>query len=174
MRLNLGCGDNLIAGYVNIDKYDKAAEVQADMADVAYPDKSVEEIAIYQALEHTPYNSLDSILRNCHRMLKPGGKLIIEVPDIEYAAQEILTDGLSDKWIHHIWGEYHRPWDKERYPDATFHAGSIHYQGFTYQRLEDALFNAGFHEVRRREMEEKHKDYKFEENLSVEAIKDER
>lgn len=171
MRLNLGCGDNLIEGYVNIDKYDKAADVRADMADVAYPDKSIEEIVIYQALEHTPYNSLNSILSNCHRMLVPGGKLIIEVPDIEYAALEILSDGLSDKWVHHIWGEYYRPWDKERYPDATFHAGSIHYQGFTFDRLSNALKQAGFSDVRKREMAEKHPSYKFEENLSVEAVR---
>lgn len=169
MRLNLGSGNNLVEGAVNVDKFDNEADVLADMADLNYPDDSVEEITIYQALEHTPWHQLDDILTNCHRMLQPGGKLIIEVPDLEYVFKKILEEGLTQHWHDNIFGGYHRPWDAERYPDHLFHQGSIHYQGFNYGKLYSALFKVGFRDIRVLPMAEK--QAKYEENLAMEAIK---
>lgn len=171
MKINLGCGDNLIEGYMNIDKYDPRADIEMDMADLKLPSDSADEIVIYQALEHTPWHQLNDILTNCYRTLKPGGKLIIEVPDLEVICRRILEEGLTQNSHDNIYGGYHRPWDSNRYEDADFHKGSIHYQGFTCKKLTTALSKAGFDKARVRDMEEKHPDYRYEENLSIEAIK---
>lgn len=168
-KLNLGSGNNLVEGFVNIDKFDKEADLLADMIDVVFPEDSIEEILILQALEHTPWHLLDTILSNCYHMLQPGGKLIVEVPDIEYVFEMIKKEGLTQKWHDNLYGGYHRPWDSGRYPDYLFHQGSIHYQGFTFNKLYGALFKAGFEKIRRLPMEEKYAQY--EENLAMEATK---
>lgn len=173
LKLNLGSGNNLISGFINIDKYDKEADMLLDMADIhtVFQPDSVEEIVCYQALEHTPWNQLEHILSSCYVVLKKGGTLLIEVPDMDVIARWILERGIDQVVQDNIYGGYHRPWDRERYPDADFHAGSIHYQAFNFKKLEDALLKAGFSQVIKHTMEQKHKDYLYEENLSVKGIK---
>lgn len=173
IKLNLGCGNNLIPGFTNIDKYDTEADVLLDMCELEsmFNENTVDEIVIYQALEHIPWHKTVPTLQSCYKVLKPDGKIIIEVPDIEVVAQWIISEGWSQKAQDNIYGGYHRPWDTGRYPDYDFHAGSIHYQCFTFQRLLQDLESVGFRDVVRQTMEEKHKDYKYEENLSVRAIK---
>lgn len=171
MKLNLGCGNNKLDGYLNIDKFDKEADFLADMVDIDLPSESIEEIVIYQALEHTQWNLLEKILGNCYRLLQSGGRLIIEVPDIDVVCRKILSEGLTQQWHDNIYGGYYRPQDKDRYPDWEFHLGSVHYQAFNFNKLNNALLTSGFKNIRQRPMEEKHPDYRYEENLSVEAIK---
>lgn len=174
-KLNLGCGNNLIKGdgWINIDKYDKEADVLLDMADLGtvFPLNSVDEIVIYQALEHTPWHKLNHILSSCFEVMKNGATLIIEVPDMDVIARGILKDGITQKWQDNIYGGYHRPWDLQRYPDALFHAGSIHYQAFNFKKLDQELRKVGFREVIQQEMKDKHPDYHYEENLSVKVVK---
>lgn len=145
MRLNLGAGDTKFDGYISVDKYDKAADVQADITELPYKDNSVESIIAYQVIEHIPYDKTEQMFAEMYRVLKPGGEAYIECPDIEYAAVEIAMSGdIEDKWLRHIWGEYYRPWDTKRYPDALDHAGSKHVTGFTFNRLKRLVEPLGF------------------------------
>lgn len=179
MKLNLGCGNNLLDGYINIDKYDKAADVQADICFLPYDDDSVEEIVAYQVIEHLPYWQTHIVTNNigvtydapffqeCFRVLKPGGFMVTECPDVEYIAKRIVETGEIDyTTICNLWGEYYRPWDKERYEDWEHQAGSLHINGFTWKTIQDIAAFVGF-KVRLNTMDEKHPNYKYEENLSV-------
>lgn len=179
LKLNLGCGNNLIGGYVNIDKFDKEADVLADICDLPYDDSSVDEIVSYQVIEHLPYwqtgNLTSSIgqdypprfFEECFRVLKPGGFMITECPDIEHIARQIVEDGDVDyRSMINLYGEYYRPWDQNRYPDWGHQAGSLHINAFTWKRIQRIADRVGF-EVYRNKMDEKHVNYRFEENLSV-------
>ncbi len=169
-KLNLGCGDNLLEGYVNIDKYDKAADVRLDITNLdPYADKSVDEIVAYQVIEHVPYNESNQMFREMHRVLKPGGFAIVETPDIEYVARAILKEGLEDKWIWNLVGQYYRPWDKERYDDWEMNAASIHRNPWTFERLRRVCEPIGFRLERIEEVSQMMS--KFEENLAVRLIK---
>lgn len=171
MKYNLGCGNNLEKGYINVDKFDREADVIADMCEMTFEPDSVDEFTIYQTLEHIPWNKTDKLIEKLYDALIPGGKLIIEVPDIGLVAEYILRDGITQQWHDNLHGGYFRPQDVERYPDWEFHLGSIHYQSFDKKRMKSVLENAGFEQIRFRTMDEKHPNYKYEENLSVEAIK---
>lgn len=173
MKLNIGCGNNLIDGYVNCDKFDVAADLRFDMVDLAeqFAPDSIEKIVFYQSLEHIPWHQTMTVFNACFTVLQPGGGLLIEVPDLEVVCRNVLTYGMTQQWHDNIYGGYHRPWDKDRYPDALFHAGSIHYQGFTFDRIHKLLTSVGFVDIEKGGMEKKHKDYKYEENLHVEAKK---
>lgn len=179
LKLNLGCGNNLLPGYINIDKYDTAAEVMADVCDLPYEDNSVEEIVSYQVIEHLPYwitggnlkHSTDSFWLEAYRVLQPGGTMITECPDAEYIARKIVETGDVDYIsMINLYGEYYRPWDTGRYPDWEHQAGSLHINAFTWGRIQGIAERIGF-EVTLQTMAEKHKDYKYEENLSVRWLK---
>lgn len=168
MRLNLGSGNNLLDGYINIDKYDPEADVQMDIAKLEYPDDSVDEIVAYQVIEHVPYNQSEQMFQEMHRVLKPGGFAIVETPDIEFVALAILSEGLQDKWIWNLVGQYYRPWDKDRYPDWEMNAASIHRNPWTFERLERVCAPIGF-SLERIPMEDMVSQ--FEENLAVRLVK---
>lgn len=167
VKLNLGCGDNLLEGYINVDKYDKAADVQADITELPYEDNSVDKVVAYQVIEHVPYNLNDKLFAEIYRVLKPAGTAILETPDIDVVAVKILQEGITDQWRHNLVGEYYRPWDKDRYDDWEHHAGSIHRNPFNFALIERYASNAGFKSVTKREPD----FYPCEENLSVELVK---
>lgn len=182
-RLNLGCGNNLIDGFINIDKFDKEADVMADICYLPYDNNSVDEIVSYQVIEHLPYwqtsllvNSIGqqyepTFFQECHRVMKTGAKMITECPDIEYISKRIAKTGEIDyESMVNLYGEYYRPWDTGRYDDWEHQAGSLHINAFTFKKIQQIADYVGF-EVRRHTMEEKHAHYKFEGNLSVEWIK---
>lgn len=169
MKLNLGAGDTKKEGFVSVDFYDKAADIQQDVVTLDLPDNSVDEMTAYQLIEHLPYNKTSAALANWFRMLRRGGRLVIECPDLVYVCHNILEDGLHDKWLYNLYGEYYRPWDTERYPDWEYCQAAIHRQGFTFDRLKMELDRAGFTDIRR--LPEVEMESKCPENLAVEAYK---
>ena len=168
MKLNLGSGNSHIDGFINVDLYDKDADVQADICDLPYDDNSIDEIVAYQVIEHIPYNQSDDVFGEMYRVLKPGGTAIVETPDIDYVCRAILDEGLLDKWIYNLVGQYHRPWDKDRYEDWEMNAASIHRNPWNFQRLGETAEAIGF-KVELSAV--KHPDYQYPENLSVKLTK---
>lgn len=168
-KLNLGSGDSQFEGFISVDKYDDTADVKADLADLPFDDNSVDEIVCFQTVEHIPYHQTQKMFMEMHRVLKPGCKAHIECPDLLYAAKAIAETGdIEQKWLQHIYGEYHRPWDVNRYgPEAVFLPGAIHYTGFTFKKMQRICEPMGFKVV---ESARKHMD--VPETLSVDLIKE--
>jgi predicted SAM-dependent methyltransferase len=170
LKLNLGSGDNPLEGFINIDKYDKKADVCADITELPYDNQSCDEVHAYQVFEHIAYNLSEELFKEVTRVLAPGGKLVIEVPDIDWTAKRILETGIDHIVLIMLYGEYHRPWDKTRYEDWNRTANGIHINAWNYARFEEYAKKYNY-SIRKRTTEEKHRDYKMEENLSVELIK---
>jgi len=80
-KLNLGCGTRIKEGYVNLDivKH-KGVDVVHNLNKFPYPFKKnyFDEIYARNILEHL--DGLVRVMKELHRILKPRGKLIIEVP----------------------------------------------------------------------------------------------
>lgn len=130
MRVNLGCGDFPLEGWVNVDAYNSAADVQADMREVEF--EGVEEVLMEHSLEHLPWADALPLLNRIYGWLAPGGVLRIEVPDMA----EIMRRGASDPfWVPYIYGAQ-KP-----------HEGEFHRSGFTDSALDYLLREAGFSEV---------------------------
>lgn len=95
IKLNLGSGGIEVPGYLSVDKYDYRASIIMDVFDMELPDCSVQEILASHLFEHTnPYGAMD-LLRKWFKVLKPGGKLIMELPNLEELCKEFLK---GDKW----------------------------------------------------------------------------
>lgn len=85
MKINLGCGRDLMEGYCNIDISDKVgADVVYDMQKLPLPfeDNSVDEIIANNSLcqMSSPRKFLE-VMNDLHRILKSDGKLTIRVPN---------------------------------------------------------------------------------------------
>jgi predicted SAM-dependent methyltransferase len=86
VKLNIGCYWMYIDGFINIDIQDNiGADLVCDMRDVYthFMPESVDLILVSQALEHITKEDAVNVLKSYYQMLKPGGMLIVEVPDCE-------------------------------------------------------------------------------------------
>jgi predicted SAM-dependent methyltransferase len=83
LRLNLGCGQwPFRGGWVNVDA-DPAAPADAHYTfpPLPYQDGTVDDIYLGHVLEHFRYDAGQVLLKECLRVLKPGGRLGVVVPD---------------------------------------------------------------------------------------------
>lgn len=96
MRLNLGCGTDIRAGYVNVDfRSLPGVDVVADLS--AFPwtfaDDSADEVLMLDVLEHFPYRLTSGILVECYRVLRMNGDVVIQVPDAEILGAVLCRRG---------------------------------------------------------------------------------
>ena len=85
-RLHIGCGDNLLPGWLNSDFPARSPAVLELDATRTYPfqDGTFSYIYSEHMIEHVPYAGGASMLKECHRVLKPGGKIRISTPDLRF------------------------------------------------------------------------------------------
>jgi ubiquinone/menaquinone biosynthesis C-methylase UbiE len=165
LKLDLGAGAEKNPGFTSVDLYDESADVRADICELPFENNSVDEIYALQVIEHIPYWKSQAMLGEMYRVLKPGATARIETPDIDIVCRKILEEGLQDKWIYNLVGEYYRPWDKERYEDWENNAASIHRNPWNYNRLYKLAKTVGFSEIEK--LGGPTDKYPFEENLCV-------
>jgi SAM-dependent methyltransferase len=78
VKINLGCSDRLLQGFVNVDLH-KPADKIADLNESwPWEDSTVDELRAWDLLEHlrSPIQSMNE----AWRVLKPGGRFDIVVP----------------------------------------------------------------------------------------------
>lgn len=91
IRLNCGCGEWLLSGYVNIDSDPTLnVDLAATMPPIPYGDESVDEVWACHYLEHLDQPTGAEFLRECYRVLKPGGIVAVVVPDTRAIAAAYL------------------------------------------------------------------------------------
>ena len=97
IKLNLGCGDKLLPGYVNVDVVNERAGKQPDViCDIRtldqFQDNSIDEILAVHVVEHFWRWEVVDILKEWVRVLKPGSEMILECPNLISACQEFLKN----------------------------------------------------------------------------------
>lgn len=95
LRLHLGCADTYLDGWCNIDyaRPGRRLDLRWDLRRrLPFPDRSVDEIFSEHLFEHIPYPGVMDLLRECYRLLQPGGVCRIGVPDFERYARSYLGD----------------------------------------------------------------------------------
>jgi radical SAM superfamily enzyme YgiQ (UPF0313 family)/predicted SAM-dependent methyltransferase len=120
LRLHLGCGEQYLDGYTNIDYprsehavMDVKADLYADITTLKFPDNSVEEIRLHHVFEHFNRVMAIALLIHWHEWLKTGGTLHIETPDLEGSAKIILSSApwkIKAATIRHLAGDQADSW----------------------------------------------------------------
>ena len=85
MKINMGCGQNKLKGFLNVDKFAECApDLQVDLEVFPWPieSDSAEEILFNHCLEHLGQSSdvFLQIIKEIYRISKAGAKLLINVP----------------------------------------------------------------------------------------------
>ena len=97
LKPNLGCGDKILPGYVNVDvvesRLGKRPDVLCDLIKLTpFEDDSVDEVLSVHVIEHIWRWEVLSFLREWVRVLRPGGKMILECPNLITACEEFLKN----------------------------------------------------------------------------------
>jgi predicted SAM-dependent methyltransferase len=110
--VNLGCGDFIIPGWINIDDYKLAEEnkyfIRGNVMDIPISSNSVDYLLMDQVLEHIAVADIPRALHEVKRVLKTDGRLVIIVPDFRSAVEQWLKhnpDGSYQPQIHHYFSE---------------------------------------------------------------------
>jgi predicted SAM-dependent methyltransferase len=153
LKLNIGCGPNLKVGWLNIDLFSPQADLALDMRE-AMPFRDNSAIIIYSEhfLEHLDYpEPANRFLKECYRILKPGGIFSVGVPDTEWPLEAYV--GPDDK-NYFAWSTATclPAWCQTRIEDINYHfrQDGEHRFAYDYETLHHALMEAGFPNIRRR------------------------
>lgn len=147
MRLNVGCGGRRLPGYTGVDVTTRpAADIVAPAGAIPLPDGSCEEVMAIHLFEHLLPWEAPAVLAEWHRLLKPGGRLVLEMPDLRKCCENVLTilaggTILAGKHPNQagMWGLY----GDERLEDPYM----LHRWGYTFQTIRPMLEAAGFREI---------------------------
>ena len=138
-RLNLGCGYDMRAGYLNVDLNDfHGPDLVGDVRSLPeLPSGRYEEIVAQDVLEHLERADGPVALAEWRRLAAPGGRLVMRVPDLPSMLRWLREHDDPDhhrRVIHHLFG-------------TQAYDGDFHLNGYTELLLCDELFRAGFGEV---------------------------
>jgi len=165
IKLNLGCGDNYLAGYVNVDLYNDKADIKDDISSLVnvmvncnLGQDTVDEIYSSHSLMCVPETMILGTLKHWNVLLKNGGKLIIETTDFEKQMLEYSNDRASAEIVMH-----------SLFGDNIQDGAGLRYQ-FDFYLLKKWLERAGFKNITKIE-QPKYSKHNKEFNLCVEATK---
>jgi predicted SAM-dependent methyltransferase len=145
IRLNLGSGDKTLPGYVNVDTVDERAgnkpDVISDIRKLELADEYADEVMAIHVVEHFYIWEIAALLAEWRRVLKPGGLLILECPNVLKAARNLVNNPSYatnreagwKKTMHALYGD-------TRWEDALM----VHKWGWTPASLTQQLEEAGF------------------------------
>jgi glycosyltransferase involved in cell wall biosynthesis len=141
LRLHLGCGENYLEGYINIDFPPDAhtvmsvqADIYQDITQLQFPNDSVDEIRLHHVFEHFDRVTALALLIKWYEWLKIGGRLHIETPDLEGCAKIIASNAsfnLKQAIIRHLFGSHEASW-------------AYHLDGWSTEKFNVILTKFGF------------------------------
>jgi len=147
IRLNLGCGNMRLDGWVNIDINPQVKpDICCDLLSVRhhFQPSSVDEILLIHSISYLRLWEARIFFKNALAMLKPGGRFVLEFPDAAKCAKHLLeNEGERDEYIEAIRGFYafdlQQIKNKEQYQPYSF--------GWSARHISDELKTIGFREV---------------------------
>ncbi len=143
MKINVGCGKRVWDGWTNVDaishpKAPRPPEIISDALSIPLPDGCADMVMAIHVFEHFYRWESPKALAEWARLLKPGGVLIMEMPDLMKWAKN-LVEGRSGKTHEdqmHMWPAYGDPRDEDPY--------MTHRWGWTFHTVCPLLTEAGF------------------------------
>ena len=137
MKLNIGSNAERIEGYKSVDLFAEA-DYKDDVRTMAtFPSNSVEEVRAFHLLEHLADKDVMPAMKAVWHILSPGGRFVIEVPSLPGVLKQFLETPEEDRWGYRLWTIFGLQSDE----------GQFHKTGFSSQRINNMLQDAGFSKV---------------------------
>lgn len=153
-RLHVGAARNILKGWLNTDLKPRAKEVVLLDVDEPFPleSHSFDYVFSEHLIEHLSYDTGRFMLRECFRIMRPGGRIRIATPHTERLVgllspvrdqlQLRYIDWISDKFF----SEYTKPNRASIVVNNAFRSWG-HQFLYDQETLRDALEEAGFVDV---------------------------
>lgn len=138
MKLNIGCGSRRLPGYVGVDAVAReAADIVANADALPMGDGCADEVMAIHLVEHFYEWELPAVFSEWARVLRPGGLLVLELPDLRRCARNIVEGAVERKPGQlTLWGIFGDPTTKDPF--------MMHKSGWWFSRLEPVVRAAGF------------------------------
>lgn len=108
VRIHLGCGSKRRDGWINVDLPGVGADVECDITErLPFPDNHADAVEAIHVFEHIALPMAGAVLTDWVRVLKPGGRLVLELPcrDKVFA---FIAKGITDPRLT-MWPLYGDP-----------------------------------------------------------------
>lgn len=136
-RLNLGAGKKVVPGWRSFG-YEDTHDYKGDLRDLSqFPDSSVDEMMAIHVIEHVNRWEVPDMLKGWLRVLKRGGMLSVECPDLIKCCKNIIRGLPRQEGIQGLFGE----WELK---DELMG----HKHGWSVYEMQEVLQQAGFTGVR--------------------------
>lgn len=152
-KLHLGCGGNVLAGWLNSDYSPSSTEILRLDATAPFPfeDGVFDFIFSEHMIEHIPYVGGVAMLGECHRVLKPGGKIRISTPSLQFLIDLCRADK-SERQREYIDWATKKFFKSAPYPDDVFVVNNFvrdwgHQFIYDEKTLRSSLSAAGFADI---------------------------
>jgi predicted SAM-dependent methyltransferase len=146
MRLNVCCGSKVLDGYKNIDiaqTGDTPPDIMCNALAVPLPDECADEVMCIHGFEHFYLWDVEGLVEEWKRLLKPGGVLVLELPNLVKCCANIVS-GYQKVGKHPdqfgMWGLFGDP--------RTSNPFMMHRWGWSPETLGAFLTKHGFVEVK--------------------------
>lgn len=140
LKLNIGCGGQKFEGVIGIDKYDRQADVVCSIEELDLPDSSCESITMFHSLEHMDVLEGQYALQKIANLLKPGGKLELDLPELRKCCESFVNNVQYDQMKE--W--YRKTLYGRQVTDGRIDLGQFHKWGYTEYELRQILEQLGF------------------------------
>lgn len=134
--VQVGSGDKHWPGFVNVDAHGDP-DVVSDGRQLPFDPDYADEIHAIHFVEHIPRLHVDMMLADWFRVLKSGGKVVIEVPCLDKIAKMILAGEKNISMT--VLGIFGDPRDGK--------PGMMHCWSYTAEELTGILEQVGFKEI---------------------------
>lgn len=143
LGLHLASGNRYWPGWLNID-YDPhyLVDIRADVTNLPIKDKCIDVVCAIHMVEHVYPWLAKNLLLEWKRVLKPGGKLIIELPCMDKIYAYIVKCHLDKKPMYAAFTSW-AFWGDPRKQDV----GMMHRWGYSYYDINELLEQVGFQEI---------------------------
>lgn len=163
MKLNIGAGSRRLDGYTGVDAVERpAADIIAPAHAIPLDDGCAEEVLAIHLVEHLLPWDLKTALKEWHRLLMPGGLLVLEMPDLIKCCRNIL-EGRVPAGKHPnqlgMWGLF----GDDRLKDPYM----LHRWAYTFKTLAPIVEGVGFRKIVERQtvwhpVGREHRDFRLE------------
>jgi len=128
--------------WIVIDRYVEHPDTwRMDGAALGFKDQSLGAVYASHVLEHFPMRETRRVLAEWYRVLRPEGRLIINVPDLDWACLAWRHPALRTEYFRH----------DEKFLEIFYggqdEPGEWHYTAFSASRLRGLLYQIGFYHV---------------------------
>lgn len=163
MKLNMGAGNKRLPGYTGVDAVAgrSAVDIVAPAWAIPLASEVADEILAVHLWEHFYRWQCDDVIKEWYRLLKPGARLVLELPDLTKACRNVV-EGVKGKHPDQLsmWALYGDPREGDEF--------MAHRWGWTPDTLREFLEAHGFNNIVERPTQF-HRTGHFNRDMRIEA-----